>query len=104
MEQLLLSKIQIYTKKISEILYNVDVMGLVPMGVPKDEYDKEAEMIASYLIGGLKQSLDNIVYDVFREQFGTGVDFNGNKVVFAFEYSPKFKIIADRIERDLIKW
>lgn len=68
-------------QKIVGILMDADPEGLVPMGVPGDEYDSEAEYIMDRLAEATSQAeMSCLVARVFRQQFGYGesTDAEGN--------------------------
>lgn len=68
-------------QKIAGILMDADPEGLVPMGVPGDEYDGEAEYIMDRLAEATNQAeMSCLVARVFRQQFGYGhsTDAEGN--------------------------
>lgn len=58
---------------VAAILYRADPEGLVPMGVPDDEYDCEAEIILDRLVEVHNvDDMATLVANVLRQQFGYG--------------------------------
>lgn len=58
---------------VAAILYRADPEGLVPMGVPDDEYDSEAEIILDRLAEVHNvDEMAALVANVLRQQFGYG--------------------------------
>lgn len=89
--------------KISQILYKIDPQGLVSMGVPRDEYDSEAKCIYEKISSRSNVSitdLTEIVYQVFKKQFGTGTNSKGNKVSWDIPFSGKYRQIAIEIAKE----
>ena len=88
--------------KISKILYKIDPQGLASMGAPLDEYDSEAKYIFEKISSRANVSitdLTEIVYNVFKKQFGTGTNSKGNKVSWDIPFSGKYRQVAIEIAK-----
>ena len=73
-------------------------------GVPDDEYEHEAEMIVERIddnINFLIKDIAKIVFDVFKKQFGSGIDLFGNVKMWKFKRSSKYEIVAEKIKNIL---
>ena len=67
------------TKKVSEIINNYDLEGLLSIGAPKDEYITEIQAITAFIVNNYKRLnpiilADNIQF-VFFNYFKTFYDF-----------------------------
>lgn len=59
--------------KIENILVKYDPMGLIRMGAPLDEYNLEARLIFENIDKIYSvEKIQQLVYDIFRQSFGTG--------------------------------
>lgn len=95
-----------YTKEINIkiILKQADLMGLIKIGAPDDEYDHEAKYLCKVItnmstVGFIQKALWNVFYNSFGYDFKTFTVAKANKFIGPIS---KYKLPAQQIH-DILK-
>ncbi len=70
-------KINVNYATIKQIIDRYDIMNLLSIGAPSDEYDIESKMIAEQIASDMAvQEIANIVKNIFDSQFSENIDIS----------------------------